>query len=215
MARIDLVDLAHSYNGNDGDPESYALKPVTMTWRQGGAYALLGPVRLRQDDAAQSDLRDRDAVARQDPVRRRRYHTAVNAEAQHRAGVPVSGDLRHHDGRTEPGVSAEEPRRAEGRDRRARRRDRAAARSHAGSRTQGDAADRRCQAEDLARTRPGALRRRRGAVRRAADRDRSRAEMAAALEAEGAASRARPDDDLRHPRPDRGADLCRHRRGDA
>jgi len=42
MARIDLVDLAHSYGGN-GDSENYALKPVTMTWRQGGAYALLGP----------------------------------------------------------------------------------------------------------------------------------------------------------------------------
>jgi len=42
MARIDLVDLAHSYGGN-GDTENYALKPVTMTWRQGGAYALLGP----------------------------------------------------------------------------------------------------------------------------------------------------------------------------
>src|ERR1700722_8826177 len=43
MARIDLVDLAHSYGGNDADPKSFALKPVTMTWRQGGAYALLGP----------------------------------------------------------------------------------------------------------------------------------------------------------------------------
>src|SRR6201989_2086540 len=43
MARIDLVDLAHSYGGNDADPQSFALKPVTMTWRQGGAYALLGP----------------------------------------------------------------------------------------------------------------------------------------------------------------------------
>src|SRR4030081_1500887 len=43
MARIDLVDLAHSYAGNTADPESFALKPVTMTWRQGGAYALLGP----------------------------------------------------------------------------------------------------------------------------------------------------------------------------
>ena len=43
MARIDLVDLAQSYNGNDADLESFALKPVTMTWRQGGAYALLGP----------------------------------------------------------------------------------------------------------------------------------------------------------------------------
>ena len=43
MARIDLVDLAHSYSGNDAAPQSFALKPVTMTWRQGGAYALLGP----------------------------------------------------------------------------------------------------------------------------------------------------------------------------
>src|SRR5438105_3041572 len=43
MARIDLVDLAHSYGGNDAALESFALKPVTMTWRQGGAYALLGP----------------------------------------------------------------------------------------------------------------------------------------------------------------------------
>ena len=43
MARIDLVDLAHSYSGSDAADESYALKPVTMTWRQGGAYALLGP----------------------------------------------------------------------------------------------------------------------------------------------------------------------------
>src|SRR5471032_1904973 len=43
MARIDLVDLAHSYGGNDADPSSFALKPTSMTWRQGGAYALLGP----------------------------------------------------------------------------------------------------------------------------------------------------------------------------
>ena len=42
MARIDLVDLAHSYSGNDADPASFALKPITMTWRQGGADALLG-----------------------------------------------------------------------------------------------------------------------------------------------------------------------------
>src|SRR4030081_518152 len=43
MARIDLVDLAHSYGGNDAPPESFALKPISMTWRHGGAYALLGP----------------------------------------------------------------------------------------------------------------------------------------------------------------------------
>ena len=43
MARIDLVDLAHSYGGGSDDPASFALKPTSMTWRQGGAYALLGP----------------------------------------------------------------------------------------------------------------------------------------------------------------------------
>ena len=43
MARIDLVDLAHSYQGPAADAASYALKPMSMTWRQGGAYALLGP----------------------------------------------------------------------------------------------------------------------------------------------------------------------------
>ena len=43
MARIDLVDLAHSYGGEHAPVEAFALKPVTMTWRQGGAYALLGP----------------------------------------------------------------------------------------------------------------------------------------------------------------------------
>jgi len=43
MARIDLVDLAKSYGGETADVESWALKPLSMTWRQGGAYALLGP----------------------------------------------------------------------------------------------------------------------------------------------------------------------------
>src|SRR5215813_6622915 len=43
MARIDLVDLAHSYSDDHADIDTFALKPVTMTWRQGGAYALLGP----------------------------------------------------------------------------------------------------------------------------------------------------------------------------
>ncbi len=43
MARIDLVDLAHAYKANPTAPSDYALKPMTMTWEQGGAYALLGP----------------------------------------------------------------------------------------------------------------------------------------------------------------------------
>ncbi len=42
MARIDLIDLAHAYRPKTA-PEDLALKPMTMTWRHGGAYALLGP----------------------------------------------------------------------------------------------------------------------------------------------------------------------------
>jgi glycerol transport system ATP-binding protein len=39
MARIDLVDVAHCYRPGAG----FALRPMTMTWNDGGAYALLGP----------------------------------------------------------------------------------------------------------------------------------------------------------------------------
>ena len=30
MARIDLVDLAHSYSGNSADEKTYALKPISI-----------------------------------------------------------------------------------------------------------------------------------------------------------------------------------------
>ena len=40
MARIDLEDVGHRY-ASAGD--AWALRPLTMTWRDGGAYALLGP----------------------------------------------------------------------------------------------------------------------------------------------------------------------------
>ena len=42
MARITLDDLAHSYLSQPRGDADYALKPMTMTWRDGGAYALLG-----------------------------------------------------------------------------------------------------------------------------------------------------------------------------
>ncbi|HVL74692.1 MAG TPA: ABC transporter ATP-binding protein [Noviherbaspirillum sp.] len=43
MARIELVELAHAYKPNPTQPGDYALRPMTMTWDDGGAYALLGP----------------------------------------------------------------------------------------------------------------------------------------------------------------------------
>jgi len=49
MARIELVDLAHSYSpspaawSHAGVDASWALRPMSMAWNDGGAYALLGP----------------------------------------------------------------------------------------------------------------------------------------------------------------------------
>src|SRR4030095_12964103 len=40
VARIDLEDVGHRYAGADN---AWALRPMTMTWKDGGAYALLGP----------------------------------------------------------------------------------------------------------------------------------------------------------------------------
>jgi glycerol transport system ATP-binding protein len=42
MARIELKNLSHSYKAVPSQPSDYALKPMTMTWEDGGAYALLG-----------------------------------------------------------------------------------------------------------------------------------------------------------------------------
>jgi glycerol transport system ATP-binding protein len=42
MARIDL-DLAHAYRPHPREDSDYALLPLTMSFRDGGAYALLGP----------------------------------------------------------------------------------------------------------------------------------------------------------------------------
>mgnify|MGYP002778019022 CR=1 FL=1 len=44
MARIELTDLAHAYGDTaPASPDGWALKPLTLEWEDGGAYALLGP----------------------------------------------------------------------------------------------------------------------------------------------------------------------------
>ena len=42
MARIDLRDIAHSYDPEATDPV-YALEKCQLSWRDGGRYAVLGP----------------------------------------------------------------------------------------------------------------------------------------------------------------------------
>ena len=43
MAEIILKSLAHSYSASPSGPEDYAIREMSHTWHQGGAYALLGP----------------------------------------------------------------------------------------------------------------------------------------------------------------------------
>jgi glycerol transport system ATP-binding protein len=43
MAEIRLENLRHSYMPNPKGEDDYALKRLSLTWQDGGAYALLGP----------------------------------------------------------------------------------------------------------------------------------------------------------------------------
>jgi len=43
MARIELDEIAHSYEKKPDSESDYALKHIHTTWDDGGAYALLGP----------------------------------------------------------------------------------------------------------------------------------------------------------------------------
>ena len=119
MARIDLVDLAHSYGGNDAPEESFALKPVTMTWRQGGAYALLGPSGCGKTTLLNL-ISGIVAPSRGKILFDGADITPLSTQKRNIAQVfqfPVIYDTMTV-GR-EPCIPAEEPRRAEGRDRRA------------------------------------------------------------------------------------------------
>ena len=43
MARIEFDRIRHAYMANPETEADYALKELSMTWQDGGAYALLGP----------------------------------------------------------------------------------------------------------------------------------------------------------------------------
>ena len=74
-------------------------------------------VRLRQDHAPQHHLRPAAAHRGPRPVRRRRRDRPAARPAQHRAGVPVPGHLRHDDRLRQSRLSAAQPRRRGGRGR--------------------------------------------------------------------------------------------------
>ena len=90
MARIELQSLSHSYRPNPAKPADYAVKPMTMIWEDGGAYALLGPSGCGKTTLLNIISGLVDAEPGQGAVRRRGRDRAADRAAQHRAGVPVS-----------------------------------------------------------------------------------------------------------------------------
>ena len=110
MARITLDHLAHSYSADPHGPQDYALKEIDHVWEQGGAYALLGPsgcgkTTLLNIISGLRAVRRRGRILFDD----RDVTDLADGGAQHRAGVPVPGRLRHDDGAREPRLPAEEP----------------------------------------------------------------------------------------------------------
>ena len=103
---------------------------------------LVGPVRLRQDDAAALDRRARGRDGGHDLDRRHRRDGEDAAAARHRDGVPELRALPAHDGGRQPRLRAEAAEDGQGR---ARRQACATSRASSGSTSCSTASRRRCR----------------------------------------------------------------------
>ncbi len=90
--------------------DAWALRPLTMTWNDGGAYALLGPSGCGKTTLLNIISGLIAPTHGKVSVRRPRRHRARARSAQHRAGVPVPRHLRHDDGVRQPRLPAAQPR---------------------------------------------------------------------------------------------------------
>ena len=105
MARITLRHLRHSYQARPQQPEDWALKQLDIEWQDGGAYALLGPSGCGKTtllNIISGLVRPTEGRVLFDDVD---LTDVPTEQAADRAGVPVSGRLRHHDGLRQSGVS--------------------------------------------------------------------------------------------------------------
>ena len=181
MARITLSHLAHSYLANPR--QRGRLRPQGARPRLARTAA---PTRCSAPPAAARPRFSTSSPACIHPSQGRVLFgdrdvtDAADRGAQHRAGLPVPGRLRHDDGAREPRLPAAQPRR--------RRRPTSPSASQGIARMIGMEAvldrkargpDRRRQAEDQPRPRHGARGRQRHPLRRAADRHRPADEMGA------------------------------------
>ena len=112
MARIEFKDIKHSYLPRAGGAGGLCAAADASGLAGRRRLCAARTVRLRQDDAAQHHFRIAAPERRQRAVRRPRRDRPVAGRAQHRAGFPVSGHLRHHDRVRQSGVSAAQPRRS-------------------------------------------------------------------------------------------------------
>ena len=212
MARITLDKLRHSYMAKPKSEADYALKGDRPRMVRRRRLRAARPLRLRKDDAPQHhlgpDARPARAASSSAMTGRDAPARPTERNIAQVFQFPVIYDtMTVYDNLAFPLKN-----RGDGRDdhRPARSRDRRDAGAVRYSRPARERPHGGWQAEDLARPRAGARRRQRHHVRRAADGDRPASEMAAPLQAQGAASAApQAHDDLRDPRPDRGADLRR------
>ena len=127
MARIDL-DLAHAYRPN---PRRQRLRAAAAEddvrgWRRLRPARPSGCGKTTMLNLISGLLTPSQGTVKFDG---RDVTQPQPAGAQHRAGVPVPGDLRHHDSGAEPGLSAAQPQGTAGAGRQAGRRDRRDARA--------------------------------------------------------------------------------------
>jgi len=101
MARIEFSNLGHAYKPDPRQPSDYALRPMTMTWEDGGAYALLGP-----SGCGKSTLLNIISGLVRPSHGRVLFDGKDVTDLPHCPGVPIPGHLRHHDRVRQPGVPA-------------------------------------------------------------------------------------------------------------
>ena len=95
MARITLDQSRARLRSDPHGPDDYALKEVAPCLGTGRRLCAARTVGLRQDDAAQHHLRPRDARRADACCSTTRRDRPADGGAQHRAGLPVPGRLRH------------------------------------------------------------------------------------------------------------------------
>ena len=109
MARIDFEAVAHSYAAARKRAAGLRAEAAAVRVRGRRRLCAARAVGLRQDHAAQHHLGPAAAERGPGAVRSARRDPADPGAAQHRPGVPVPGDLRHHDRGREPRLPAAQP----------------------------------------------------------------------------------------------------------